>query len=84
MDNRILFGIMCILFNGYGVPSFMQGYTKTGVIRLVLAFVTCGIVGFVNSIMGIILGIKVLTMTDEEFAAQKYELDMGIPKASKN
>ncbi len=84
MDNRILFGIMCILFNCYGVPSFMQGYTKTGVIRLVLSLVTCGVMATVNGIMGIILGIKVLTMTDEEFEAQKYELDMGIPKAKKD
>ena len=83
MDNKILFGIMCILFNGIGVPSFMQGKTKTGIIRLVLAVIPVvgQVMGTINGIMGIILGIKVLTMSDEDYAAQKMELDMGIPKA---
>ena len=81
MDNRILFGIMCIIFNSYGVPCFMQGKVKTGVLRIVLGVVTFGIVGIINVVKGIILGIKVLQMTDEEFAAQKDTLDSGIPAA---
>lgn len=80
MDNRVLFGVMCILFNGIGVPSFMQGKTKTGVLRLVLGCVTFGIIGTINSVMGIILGIKILSMSDEEYAAQKATITMGIPK----
>ena len=36
MDNKILFGIMCIVFNSYGVPCFMQGQVNTGVMRIVL------------------------------------------------
>lgn len=83
MDNKVLFGIMCILFNGIGVPCFMQGKTSTGIWRIVLSIIP--VVGFVfaiiNEIMGIILGIKVLKMSDEEYAATKYELDMGFPKA---
>ena len=79
MDNRILFGIMCIIFNSYGVPCFLQGQTKTGILRIVLSVVTFGILGVYNAIMGIILGIKVLKMSDEEFAAQKEKLSAGIP-----
>lgn len=79
MNNRILFGIMCIIFNSYGVPCFMQGRIKTGVLRIVLAYVTCGIIGIINLIKGIILGIQVLNMTDEEFEATKYTLASGIP-----
>lgn len=79
MDNRILFGIMCIIFNSYGVPCFLQGQTKTGILRIVLSVVTFGILGVYNAIMGIILGIKVLKMSDEEFAAQKDKLSAGIP-----
>lgn len=79
MDNRILFGIMCIIFNSYGVPCFLQGQTKTGILRIVLSVVTLGILGVYNAIMGIILGIKVLKMSDEEFAAQKEKLSAGIP-----
>ena len=79
MNNKILFGIMCIIFNSYGVPCFMQGNVKTGILRIVLCIVTCGILGLVNAIMGIILGIKVLKMTDEEYEAVKGTLTKGIP-----
>ena len=82
MDNKIVFGIMCILFNSIGVPCFMQGQTKTGVLRIVLAIITFGIVGVINEIMGIILGIKVLTMSDEEYAEKKGNLSKGIPGGS--
>lgn len=80
MDNKILFGIMCIIFNSIGVPCFMQGRVKSGVLRIVLAIVTFGIIGFINEIMGIILGVKVLCMSDEEYAEQKATITMGIPK----
>ncbi|MBQ7906678.1 MAG: hypothetical protein IJ309_01745 [Clostridia bacterium] len=79
MDNRILFGVMCIIFNSYGVPCFMQGRIKTGVLRIVLGIVTFGILGVVNMVMGIILGINVLKMTDEEFNSVKETLTKGIP-----
>lgn len=79
MDNRILFGIMCIIFNSYGVPCFMQGRVKAGVLRIVLAFVTFGVIGIINLVKGIILGVQVLTMSDEEFEAQKKTLASGIP-----
>lgn len=80
MNNRILFGVMTLIFNCYGIPCFMQGRTKTGILRIVLGIVTFGILAFVNEIFGIIEGIKILRMTDEEFEACKYELGKGIPK----
>ena len=79
MDNRVLFGVMCIIFNSYGVPCFMQGEVKKGVIRIILAIVTFGIIGIINFVKGIILGVEVLKMTDEEFAEKKYTLSSGIP-----
>lgn len=79
MDNKIVFGIMCIIFNSIGVPCFMQGQTKTGVLRIILGIVTFGIIGFINDIMGIILGIKVLCMSDEEYAEKKGNISMGVP-----
>lgn len=81
MDNRILFGIMCIIFNSYGVPCFMQGKVKTGILRIVLGYVTFGVVGIINMVKGIILGIEVLKMSDEEYAEKKYTLDSGVPSA---
>ena len=79
MDNKILYGIMCLIFNAYGVPCFMRGDVKTGVLRIVLGVVTCGVIGIINEIMGIILGIKVLCMSDAEYAEKKGTLVMGVP-----
>ena len=79
MDNKVLFGIMCIIFNSIGVPCFMKGKVKTGILRIVLGVVTCGVIGVINEIQGIILGIQVLTMSDEEYAEKKDTITKGIP-----
>lgn len=79
MDNKTLFAIMTIIFNSYGVPCFMQGQVKTGILRIVLACVTFGIIGIINVVKGIILGIQVLKMSDEEYAEKKGTLSAGIP-----
>lgn len=79
MDNKILFGIMMILFNSYGVPCFMQGQVKTGILRIVLGVVSCGIIAIINIIKGIILGIQILKMSDEEYEAKKGTFSSGIP-----
>ena len=77
--NRITYGILTLLFNALGVPCFIQGKVKAGVIRIVLYFVTFGIVGLINEIIGIINGIKILCMSDEEYEAKKETLLFGIP-----
>lgn len=79
MDNKILYGIMTLIFNAYGVPCFMQGKVKAGILRIVLGVVTCGVIALINEIMGIILGIKILCMSDEEFEANKATLLAGVP-----
>ena len=79
MENRVLFGIMCIVFNSYGVPCFMQGDAKTGILRIVFGVISCGVIGIINVIQGIILGIEVLKMSDEEYAEKKGTLSKGIP-----
>lgn len=80
MDNRIVFGIMTLIFNSLGVPCFMAGKTKAGVLRIVLGCVTFGIIAFINEILGIIQGIKILTMSDEEYAEiDKETLFVGVP-----
>ena len=81
MDNKILFGIMCIIFNGIGVPCFMQGHTKAGVLRIVFCFIPLFgyVVSIINTIKGIILGVQVLKMSDEEYNEKKGDLASGIP-----
>ncbi len=81
MDNKVLFGVMTIIFNSVGVPCFMQGKTKEGILRIVLGAVTCGVISLINEIMGIVQGVKILCMTDEEYAAaDKATLLLGVPK----
>lgn len=77
--NKTVFGIMCIIFNSYGVPCFMQKQIKTGILRIVLAAVTFGVIGLINFIKGIILGVNVLKMTDEEFEGKFGTITSGIP-----
>lgn len=67
--NKTVFGILTILMNAIGVPAFMTGNVKGGIIAIVLYFVTCGIVGIINFIKGVLGGIKILKMTEEEFEA---------------
>ena len=84
MENKVLFGVMTIIFNSIGVPCFMQGKTKDGVLRIVLGVVTSGVIATINEIMGIVQGIKILCMTDEEYAlADKASLLMGVPSGKK-
>ena len=82
MENRILYGIMTIIFNEIGVPHFMQGKTKTGIIRIILSIIPVvgQIIAIINFIKGLIMGINILKMTDEEYAAtDKATLLVGIP-----
>ena len=79
--NKTTFGILTILLNAYGVPCFIQGKTKAGILRIVLGVVSCGIIAVINEIKGIILGIQILKMTEEEFQSKLGTIDSGIPAA---
>lgn len=57
-----LLGILGILYGGWGIHKFVLGYTKEGVIQLLLCL-CCGI----GTIIGIIEGIIYLTKSDQEF-----------------
>ena len=62
-SKRVIAGILAILFGSLGVHKFVLGYTKEGIIQIILTVVSCGIL----SIIGLIEGIIYLTKTDEEF-----------------
>ncbi|PCH49365.1 MAG: hypothetical protein COC22_06710 [Flavobacteriaceae bacterium] len=62
-SKRILAGVLAILLGGFGVHKFVLGYTKAGIIQLIITFVTCGIL----SLIGFIEGIIYLTKSDKEF-----------------
>lgn len=77
--NKTTFAILTIIFNSIGVPCFIQKNVKAGILRIVLGVVTCGVLGIINEIKGIILGIQILKMTEEEFQAKLGTIDSGIP-----
>ena len=78
MDNKVVFGVLTILFNQLGVPSFIVKDTKRGVKTIIFNILI--IPGIINFIKGIIGGINILKMTDEEFAAaDKATLIDAIP-----
>ena len=62
-EKKLVAGILAILLGGFGVHKFYLGYTKEGVIQLLLSLVCIG------GILGIIEGIIYLTKTDAEFVA---------------
>ena len=62
-EKKVVAGILGILLGTFAIHKFYLGYTKTGIIQLVLGIVTCGLVG----IIGFIEGIIYLTKSDEEF-----------------
>jgi len=62
-EKKIVAGILAILLGGFGIHKFYLGYTKEGIIQLILSLVCIG------GIIGLIEGILYLTKSDEEFVA---------------
>ena len=62
-SKRVVAGILAILLGSLGIHKFILGYTKAGIIQIVISIVSCGILGIIPFIEGIIY----LTKSDEEF-----------------
>jgi TM2 domain-containing membrane protein YozV len=65
IDKKLIAGLLGIFLGGFGVHKFYLGYSKEGIIQIVITIVTCGI----GSIVGLIEGILYLTKPDNEFVA---------------
>jgi TM2 domain-containing membrane protein YozV len=61
--KRVPAGILAIFLGVFGVHKFYLGYTKEGIIQIVITLVTCGMAG----ILGLIEGIIYLTKSEEDF-----------------
>lgn len=72
-SKRIITGILAILLGAWGVHKFYLGYTKEGIIQIIVTVVTLGIGG----IIGLIEGIIYLTKSDEEFIKTYQEGHKG-------
>lgn len=63
-EKKVAAGILGILIGSLGIHKFYLGYTKEGIIQILLN-VACGLGGLI----GLIEGIIYLTKSDEEFVA---------------
>ncbi len=66
-SKRVIAGVLGILLSSLGIHKFVLGYTKEGLIMLLVSILTCGIGASVMGIIGLIEGIIYLTKSDEEF-----------------
>jgi TM2 domain-containing membrane protein YozV len=65
IDKKLIAGLLGIFLGAFGVHKFYLGYTKEGIIQIVISVVTCGMGG----ILGLIEGILYLTKSDTEFVS---------------
>lgn len=70
-NDRVLFGVMNIIFNSVGVPCFMRGNSGEGVKHIIFSIITCGVMGIVYTVKGIIEGIRILNLSDEDYMKEK-------------
>ncbi len=70
-NPKVLAGVLGILLGGLGIHKFVLGYTKEGIIMLLVSLIgSLVLVGpMVMGLIGLIEGILYLTKSDEEFIA---------------
>ncbi len=66
-NDKIAAGILGILLGALGVHKFVLGYTKEGLIMLLVTVLTVGLGAGIVGIIGLIEGILYLTRSDEDF-----------------
>jgi len=62
-NKKIVAGVCALLIGSIGVHKFILGYTKEGVIQIILSIISCGVLGIIPFIEGIIY----LTKSDADF-----------------
>ena len=65
--NHIAAGLLGIFLGVFGVHKFYLGYSKEGIIMLLVSLLTFGFGAWVMAIIGLIEGIIYLVKNDEEF-----------------
>ena len=70
-SDRVMAGLLAILFGSLGVHKFMLGMTTPGLIMLLVSLVgglvTCGTSAAVMHVIGLIEGVIYLSKTDADF-----------------
>lgn len=74
-NKKLAVGLAAIFLGAFGVHKFILGYTKAGLIMLVVSLLTCGVGAFVMGVIGVIEGIIYLAKTPEEFGLTYMEAE---------
>jgi TM2 domain-containing membrane protein YozV len=72
-NKKLAAGLLGIFLGSFGIHKFVLGYTKAGLIMLLITVLTCGVAGFVMGLIGVIEGIIYLTQTPLVFKATYLE-----------
>lgn len=67
IKSKVAAGVLGILLGGLGIHKFYLGYTKEGLIMLLVSVLTFGIGGVVMGIIGLVEGVIYLTTDDRDF-----------------
>ncbi len=62
-------GILAILLGSLGIHKFYLGYTKEGLIMLLVSVLSFGFLGWIVGVIALVEGVLYLTKSDEEFNA---------------
>ena len=62
-NKKVWAGVLAIMLGGFGIHKFILGYTKEGVLQILMSFFSCGLASVIPFVEGIIY----LTKSDEEF-----------------
>jgi len=73
-NKKVLAGVLAIVLGALGIHKFVLGYTKEGIIMLLVSVLSFGILAGISGIIGLIEGIIYLTKSDEEFV-QMYQVE---------
>ena len=74
-SNKVLCGIMAILFGTLGIQYFILGKVAGGFITILLSIITCGAWGIITLIQGILM----LCMSDSEFQRKYVDSTSTLP-----
>ena len=61
--SKVTAGVLGILLGGLGIHNFYLGYTGKAVAQLLITLLSCGVLGIVSSVWGLVEGIQILTGT---------------------
>ena len=77
--SRGIAGLLAILMGWCGLHYFYIGKTNAGILFLIIAILSCGILATVTTIISIIQGVLFFTSTQEEFERRWVDSPSNFP-----